>query len=125
MKRRARSKLTTAGVALGTPTYMAPEQAAADPHIDHRADIYAVGAVAYELLTGRPPFLGTTPQMILSAHIADNPEPVTKYREAVPPALEQLVLKCLEKSPADRWQSAEEMLPHLEALATPSGGVTP
>ena len=120
-----RDKLTTVGVALGTPTYMAPEQAAADPHIDHRADIYAVGAVAYELLTGRPPFLGTTPQMILSAHLADTPEPVTKYREAVPPALEQLVLKCLEKNPADRWQSAEEMLPHLEALATPSGGITP
>ena len=120
-----RDKLTTVGVALGTPTYMAPEQAAADPHIDHRADIYAVGAVAYELLTGRPPFLGTTPQMILSAHLADTPEPVTKYREAVPPALEQLVLKCLEKNPADRWQSAEELLPYLEALATPSGGVTP
>jgi tetratricopeptide (TPR) repeat protein len=104
---------------------MAPEQAAADPHIDHRADIYAVGAVAYELLTGRPPFMGTTPQMILSAHMTDSPEPVTKYREAVPPALEQLVLKCLEKKAADRWQSAEELLPQLEALATLSGGVTP
>ena len=68
-----RQQLTTAGVALGTPTYMAPEQAAADPHIDHRADIYSVGAVAYELLTGRPPFLGTTPQMILSAHLSDHP----------------------------------------------------
>jgi len=120
-----RAQLTTAGVALGTPTYMAPEQAAADPHIDHRADIYAIGAVAYELLTGRPPFLGTTPQMILTAHIADDPDPVRKYREAVPPALERWVLKCLEKKPADRWQSAEEMLPQLEALATPSGGVTP
>jgi len=122
---RGREQLTTAGVALGTPAYMAPEQAAADPHIDHRADIYAVGALAYELLTGRPPFLGTTPQMVLSAHIAENPEPVTKFREAVPPALELLVLRCLEKKPADRWQSAEEMLPHLEALATPSGGTTP
>ena len=90
-----RQKLTTEGVALGTPAYMAPEQAAADPHIDHRAVIYAVGVVAYELLTGRPPFLGTTPQMILSAHLTDTPEPVTKYRESVPPALEQLVLKCL------------------------------
>ena len=120
-----REQLTTAGVALGTPTYMAPEQAAADPHVDHRADIYAIGAVAYELLTGRPPFLGTTPQMVLTAHIADEPDPVTKYRVAVPPALEGWVLKCLEKKPADRWQSAEEMLPHLEALATPSGGVTP
>jgi serine/threonine-protein kinase len=56
-----REKLTTAGVALGTPAYMAPEQASADPHIDHRADIYAVGALAYELLSGRPPFTGTTP----------------------------------------------------------------
>jgi Tol biopolymer transport system component/tRNA A-37 threonylcarbamoyl transferase component Bud32 len=118
-------KLTTDGVALGTPSYMSPEQAAADPHIDHRADLYAVGVVAYEMLTGRTPFLGTTPQMILSAHIADTPEPVTKYREAVPPALEQVVMKCLEKKAADRWQSAEELLPQLEALATPSGGVTP
>ncbi len=120
-----RQQLTTEGVALGTPTYMAPEQAAADPHIDHRADIYAVGAVAYELLTGRPPFLGTTPQMILSAHMTDAPDPVTKYRDAVPPVLEQLVLKCLEKKAADRWQSADELLPQLEALATPSGGTTP
>ena len=120
-----RQQLTTEGVALGTPTYMAPEQAAADPHIDHRADIYAVGAVAYELLTGRPPFLGTTPQMILSAHMTDSPEPVSKYRESVPPALEQLVLKCLEKKAADRWQTADELLPQLETLATPSGGMTP
>jgi len=120
-----RQKLTTEGVALGTPTYMSPEQAAADPHIDHRADIYAVGAVAYELLTGRPPFTGTSPQMILSAHLTDAPEPVTKYRETVTPALAQLVMKCLEKKAADRWQSAEELLQQLEALATPSGGTTP
>ena len=63
-----REQLTTAGIALGTPAYMAPEQASADPHLDQRVDIYAVGAVAYELLTGRPVFMGTTPQMILSAH---------------------------------------------------------
>jgi tetratricopeptide (TPR) repeat protein len=120
-----RQKLTTEGIALGTPAYMAPEQAAADPHIDHRADIYAVGAVAYELLTGRPPFTGTTQQEVLAAHVTQAPEPVTKYRESVPPALEQLVLRCLEKKPADRWQTAEELLPQLEALATPSGGLTP
>ncbi|MCZ6571068.1 MAG: protein kinase, partial [Deltaproteobacteria bacterium] len=120
-----RQQLTTAGVALGTPAYMAPEQAVADPHIDHRADIYAVGALAYELLTGRPPFTGTTPQMVLSAHVTEAPEPVTKDRQAVPPALAQLVMKCLEKKPADRWQSAEDLLTNLEALATPSGGVTP
>jgi tetratricopeptide (TPR) repeat protein/tRNA A-37 threonylcarbamoyl transferase component Bud32 len=118
-------KLTTAGVALGTPAYMAPEQATAHEHIDHRADIYAVGALAYELLTGRPPFLGTTPQMVLSAHVTERAEPVSKYRDTVPAALDQLVMKCLEKKPADRWQSAEELLPQLEALAAPSGGITP
>jgi tetratricopeptide (TPR) repeat protein len=63
--------------------------------------------------------------MILSAHMTDTPEPVSKYRESVPAPLEQLVMKCLEKKAADRWQSAEELLPQLEALATPSGGVTP
>jgi len=120
-----RHKLTTEGIALGTPAYMAPEQAAADPHIDHRADIYAVGAVAYELLTGRPPFTGGTQHEILAAHVTQTPEPVTKFRESVSPALEQLVMKCLEKKAADRWQSAEELLPQLEALTTPSGGTTP
>ncbi len=120
-----REKLTTAGVALGTPAYMAPEQASADPHLDQRVDIYAVGAVAYELLTGRPVFMGTTPQMILSAHMTEAPQPVTKHRDTVPPVLEQLVLRCLEKKPADRFQSAEELLSQLEALTTPSGGVTP
>ena len=120
-----RQALTTAGVALGTPTYMAPEQAVADPHTDHRADIYALGVMAYELLTGRAPFLGPTPQAILAAHVADEPEQVTKYREAVPADLAALVMRCLEKKPADRWQSTDEMLPQLEALATPSGGITP
>ena len=120
-----RQALTTAGVALGTPAYMAPEQATADPNMDHRVDIYAVGAVGYELLTGRPPFTGTSPQMILSAHVTQAVEPVTKHREHVSPVLNDLILKCLEKHPADRWQTAEELLPQLEALATPSGGITP
>jgi Tol biopolymer transport system component/tRNA A-37 threonylcarbamoyl transferase component Bud32 len=120
-----RETLTTAGVALGTPSYMAPEQAAADPHIDQRADIYAIGVLAYELLAGRPPFTGATSQMVLAAHMTQTPEPVTAHRAAVPPALAALVMKCLEKKPADRWQSAEELLPQLEVLATPSGGVTP
>ncbi len=120
-----RQTLTTAGVALGTPAYMVPEQASADPHLDHRVDIYAVGAVAYELLTGRPVFMGTTPQMVLSAHVTEAPQPITRFREAVPRALEALVMRCLAKQPADRWQSAEELLPQLEALATPSWGITP
>ena len=120
-----RQALTTAGVALGTPAYMAPEQATADPTMDHRADIYAIGAVGYELLAGRPPFTGNTPQMILAAHVTEAVEPVTKHRGNVPQALNDLILRCLQKKPADRWQSADEMLPELEALATPSGGVTP
>ena len=120
-----RQEITTVGVALGTPSYMAPEQAAADPHIDHRVDIYAVGALAYELLTGRPPFTGNTPQLVLAAHVTQAPEPVTMYRQTVPAPLAALVMKCLEKKPADRWQQAEEMLSQIEALATPSAGITP
>jgi serine/threonine-protein kinase len=120
-----RAQLTTAGVALGTPAYMAPEQASAEPHIDQRVDIYAVGAVAYELLAGRPVFMGTTAQMVLAAHMAEVPQPVTMHRETVPAALEAVVMRCLEKRPADRWQSPGELLPQLEALVTPSGGLTP
>jgi tRNA A-37 threonylcarbamoyl transferase component Bud32 len=120
-----KSNLTTAGVALGTPAYMAPEQAAADPHLDHRVDIYAVGCLGYELLTGRPPFVQKTPQEILAAHVTQAPEPVERHREAVPPALSAVIMKCLAKRPADRWQTAEQLLAQLEPLATPSGGMTP
>jgi tetratricopeptide (TPR) repeat protein/tRNA A-37 threonylcarbamoyl transferase component Bud32/TolB-like protein len=120
-----RNAITTVGVALGTPTYMAPEQATADPNVDHRADIYAVGVMAYELLAGRTPFQGATPQAVLAAHVTEEPDPVSKHRDQVSVDLEALVMKCLAKRPADRWQSADEMLPHLEALATSSGGLTP
>lgn len=115
---------TTAGMALGTPAYMAPEQAAADPDIDHRADIYSVGVLAYELLAGRPPFTGMPPQQILAAQVASSPEPVSKYREGCPGPLQDLVMKCLAKLPAGRYQTAEELLVDIEALATPSGGMT-
>jgi serine/threonine-protein kinase len=119
-----RQSLTTVGIALGTPTYMAPEQAVADPHVDHRADLYAFGVVAYELLAGRPPFTGANPQQVLAAHVTTAAEPVTTYR-TMPPGLAALVMRCLEKRPADRPQSAEELIPQLEALLTPSGGITP
>jgi serine/threonine-protein kinase len=120
-----RQQLTTAGVALGTPAYMAPEQAAAEPNIDHRADLYAVGALGYELLTGRPPFTGRSTQEVLAAHMTQRPEPLCARRPACPPGLEAVIMRCLEKRPADRWQTAEELLAQLEPLATPSGGMTP
>ena len=117
-------KTTTAGIALGTPYYMSPEQATADPHVDHRADIYAVGVLAYELLTGKPPFGGSA-QEVLAAHVVEPAPSVTATRAAIPAQLEQLVMRCLEKKPADRWQTADELLPVLDSLATPSGGMTP
>jgi serine/threonine-protein kinase len=120
-----RQSLTTLGVALGTPAYMAPEQATADPNLDHRADLYAFGVMAYELLAGRPPFTGMSPQEVLAAHVTSAAEPVTRHRAAVPPMLSSLVMRCLEKRPADRWQSAEELIPQLEAVLTPSGGMAP
>ena len=120
-----RNAITTLGVAVGTPTYMSPEQAAADPHIDHRSDIYSVGVMAYELLAGRPPFTGATPQQVLAAHVTEAPDSVSKRRPGLSPALEQAVMRCLAKRPADRWQTAGDLLAQLEPLSTPSGGITP
>jgi len=113
--------VTTAGVALGTPAYMAPEQLVADPGTDHRADLYALGVVAYELLTGAHPFAGRTPQAVLAAHATEPPEPVLKRRPGLPPALGALVTRLLEKRPADRPQSADEVLRALEAAGAASG----
>jgi serine/threonine-protein kinase len=120
-----RQQMTTIGVALGTPAYMSPEQATADPLVDHRADVYAFGVLAYELLTGHPPFTGTTPQQVLAAHVTSAATPVTAHRTTLPPALASLVMRCLEKKPADRPQSAEDLVSQLEGVLTPSGGLTP
>src|SRR6266568_78336 len=117
--------LTSLGMALGTPAYMAPEQAAGDPTVDHRADLYAVGALGYELLTGRTPFGGLSPQGMLAAQVTTTPDPVTRHRDTVPPALAAVIMRCLAKHPADRPQSAEELVGQLEAMATPTGGITP
>ncbi len=120
-----RDSLTSMGIALGTPAYMAPEQAVADPNVDQRADIYAAGAVAYEMLAGRPPFSGGSPQQVLAAQVTEPPEPLSKHRPGISPALEAAIMRCLEKRPADRWQRADELLAVLEPLATPSGGHVP
>ena len=119
------SSLTSMGVALGTPAYMAPEQATADPHIDHRADLYALGVMAYEMVTGSTPFANRTPQATLSAHVIETPEPVTRKRSNTPPGLAAIIMRCLEKRASDRPQSAREVVNLLDALTTPSGGMTP
>jgi formylglycine-generating enzyme required for sulfatase activity len=114
--------LTTAGVSLGTPFYMSPEQAGAEP-VDHRTDIYALGVMGYELLTGHPPFVGPSTPAVLIAQMTADPEPVTDHRPDTPAALAQLIMKCLAKKPEDRWKTTDEVLQQLEAMATPSGGV--
>jgi serine/threonine-protein kinase len=102
---------------VGTATYMAPEQASGDSHVDHRADIYALGVLAYELLAGAPPFGGQTVQQILAAHVTRKPEPLSALRDSVPPELERLVMRCLAKRPADRFQTAAELLTQLEKIS--------
>ena len=119
------AQVTSFGVAVGTPAYMAPEQAAADPNVDHRADLYSLGAMAYEMLAGRPPFEGTNTQMVLAAHVTETPQPVAEHRASVPAWLADLVMRCLEKKPADRWQTAAEVRDQLATYATPSGAATP
>jgi serine/threonine-protein kinase len=110
-------QLTTVGVVLGAPEYMAPEQAAADPDIDHRADLYAFGVVAYEMLTGRPPFAGKSVHELLSAHLVKPPPPIAELRAELPDGLGRLVMKCLEKQPSHRWQSAEDIVQELALVA--------
>ncbi len=121
----AASTITSLGVALGTPAYMAPEQATADPLTDHRADIYAWGVLAYETLTGATPFGGRSSQAMLAAHVTEAPELVRNRRSSVPPALASIVMRCLEKRPADRPQSATELVKALDAIATPTDGTSP
>ena len=109
---------TSAGIALGTPLYMAPEQIAADPALDHRADIYALGLVAFELIAGRSPFAGISPQGILAAQISTPPPRLSTRRDGVPSVLDDAIMKCLAKDPAERWQSASEFLAQVESVPT-------
>lgn len=117
--------LTSVGMALGTPAYMAPEQAVADPNVDHRADIYSLGVVAYEMLAGGSPYQATTPQAMLAAHVTQPAEPITARRSDLPADLAAIVMRCLAKAPADRFASASELVDALELVGTPSGGSTP
>ena len=117
--------LTSLGVALGTPAYMAPEQALADPKIDSRADIYALGIVAYEMLAGITPFHGLTPERTLSAQVTSKPTPLTDHRPQVAPGLASIIMRCLAKSAADRWQTADELYAALEPYSVSSGANEP
>jgi serine/threonine protein kinase len=116
--------LTSVGVAIGTPAYMSPEQVSGDTGVDHHADIYALGIVAYEMFGGTPPFTGTTPQSVFAAHISEEPRPLEEVRPDIPASLAAAVHNCLHKDPARRWRSADELLATLEAYSTPHPDAT-
>ena len=122
MPSKQQAPVTGVGMTLGTPGYMAPEQASGDPALDHRADIYAVGVLAYELLTARRPFVGDSIQQLLVAQAVQTPVPLQQLCPTVPPALARLVMRCLEKRPEDRYVDAHELLASLEQL--PSGNLS-
>lgn len=119
------SFVTSLGVALGSPAYMAPEQVAADPSLDHRADIYAVGAIAYEMISGSSLFPGRSPQATMVAHAIERPKPLEVKQLSAPDGLAALIMRAIEKDPAARPQSANEMLDGLNALFNPAAGSKP
>jgi TolB-like protein len=108
-------KLTSTGVSLGTPTYMSPEQGMADPNLDGRSDIYALGCVLYEMLVGQPPFTGRTTQALIARHSLDQVPSLSVVRSTIPEDVEDAVLKSLEKVPADRFATAAEFARALKA----------
>jgi serine/threonine-protein kinase len=119
------SGMTSSGMAIGTPAYMAPEQLAADPAADQRVDIYAVGLLAYELLSGESPFVGPSPTATMAAQLTRDPPPLDSVRADVPAALSAVIMRCLAKDPDRRPQTAAALLAELEAIPIPSGPTTP
>ena len=117
------SGMTSTGMAVGTPAYMAPEQLAGDAAADHRIDIYALGLMAYELLYGKSPFAASTPQRVLAAVLTQEPTPLIEARPDVPAALSELVMRCLSKEPENRPANAREVLDSLDMFSTASGEI--
>ena len=115
--------MTSTGMAVGTPAYMAPEQLAGDSAADHRIDIYALGLLAYELLNGKSPFAASTPQRVLAAVLTQEPKLLIEARPDVPPSLSELVMRCLSKEPDKRPESAREVLDALDMFSTASGEI--
>ncbi|MBW8768747.1 MAG: protein kinase [Gemmatimonadetes bacterium] len=113
--------LTQVGTSIGTPAYMAPEQAAGDANVDHRADIYALGAMTYELLAGHPVFSDRTAQRMLAAHLSESPRPIGELRPDVPASLADLVMRSLAKDPDARPQSASEIVRTLDTITSGTG----
>ena len=124
-ERPAGATLTQIGTSIGTPAYMAPEQAAGDPDTDHRADIYAFGCMAYELIAGHAPFHGLPPHKLLAAHMGESPRPIQELRPDCPPALAQLVMQCLAKDPDQRPATADDILRQLDTTTSMSAASGP
>ncbi|HKS70849.1 MAG TPA: protein kinase, partial [Ktedonobacterales bacterium] len=114
-------RLTTTGMTLGTVQYYAPEQAQGEV-VSPAADIYALGIVMYEMLTGRTPFDGDTPVAVAMRHIQDPPDPPSLLNPRIPPGLERVILKCLEKDPRARYRDGDALAYALENFARASGG---
>jgi hypothetical protein len=117
------SGITSAGMAIGTPAYMAPEQLAGDPAADHRIDIFAVGLLAYELLTGESPFTGPSPQATMAAQLTRDPDPLYQVCPDVPPPLSAIIMQCLAKQPEQRPPTAEALMTALDSITTSSGEI--
>jgi eukaryotic-like serine/threonine-protein kinase len=119
------TRMTETGMSLGTPHYMSPEQAMGEREITPRADIYALGCVLYEMLTGEPPFTGPTAQAIIARVMTEQPRSLTLQRHTIPPHVEAVVRKALEKLPADRFASARELADALGNAAFAGFAATP
>ncbi len=113
-------RLTATGLAIGTPAYMSPEQASGDRDVDGRSDLYALGVLGYQMLTGEPPFSGNTVAVLLVKHLTETPVPVEERRADTPPMLAAMIMRLLEKDPAHRFQSASELADALRSGIVPT-----